>query len=85
MQALDISQTRASRNLSILYEAGFLKQRKEGLWVLYAIDTKGLTKKDKKYLDFIVQAVSNALEDNKTAKADIARLEKASKLNPACA
>ncbi|MFC1995383.1 ArsR/SmtB family transcription factor [Chloroflexota bacterium] len=31
MQALDISQTRASRNLAALYEAGFLKLRKDGL------------------------------------------------------
>jgi ArsR family transcriptional regulator len=31
MQALEISQTRASRNLSMLYDAGFLKMRKEGL------------------------------------------------------
>ena len=38
MQALDISQTRASRNLSILYDAGFLVLKKEGLWSLYSID-----------------------------------------------
>jgi ArsR family transcriptional regulator, arsenate/arsenite/antimonite-responsive transcriptional repressor len=85
MQTLDISQTRASRNLSILYEAGFLKQRKEGLWTLYAIDRESLNKKDKKYLDYIVQAVSNALADNKTAKSDIARLEKAKRVCSPCA
>jgi len=34
MQALDISQTRASRNLAALRDAGFLKLRKEGLWSL---------------------------------------------------
>ena len=38
MQALDISQTRASRNLGALYDAGFLRQRKEGLWSLYSIN-----------------------------------------------
>ena len=85
MQALDISQTRASRNLSILYEAGFLKLRKEGQWKYYAVDRENLAKKNKKYLDFIVEAVSNALRDNKTAESDIARLEKAKKLNPSCA
>jgi len=42
MQALDISQTRASRNLSALYNAGFLRLRKEGLWSLYSIDTEGM-------------------------------------------
>jgi ArsR family transcriptional regulator len=30
--SLDISQTRAFRNLSALYHAGFLKVRKDGLW-----------------------------------------------------
>ncbi len=42
MQALDISQTRASRNLGILHDAGFLKMRKEGLWALYSIDRDGM-------------------------------------------
>jgi ArsR family transcriptional regulator len=37
MQALDISQTRASRNLQILYEAGMLRHWKEGLWSHYGI------------------------------------------------
>ena len=44
MQALDISQTRASRNLAALLDAGFLKLRRDGLWALYSIDkesTKG--------------------------------------------
>ncbi|MDD4924389.1 MAG: metalloregulator ArsR/SmtB family transcription factor [Dehalococcoidales bacterium] len=85
MQALEISQTRASRNLSILYDAGFLNQRKEGLWTYYAVDREKLAEKDNNYLDFLVQAVSNTLADDKTAKSDIARLEKSRKLNPSCA
>ncbi len=44
MQALDISQTRASRNLSALYDAGFLKLRKDGLWSLYSIDDEFLAR-----------------------------------------
>jgi ArsR family transcriptional regulator len=31
MQALDISQSRASRNLGILHDAGFIKARRDGL------------------------------------------------------
>jgi ArsR family transcriptional regulator len=84
MQALDISQTRASRNLAIIYDAGFLKQRKEGLWTLYSIDREGINKKNKKYLDYIIQAISSALENNKAARADIARLEKAERVCPVC-
>jgi ArsR family transcriptional regulator, arsenate/arsenite/antimonite-responsive transcriptional repressor len=85
MQALDISQTRASRNLSILYEAGFLKLRKEGLWTHYAIDRDNLTKNNKNYLDLTVQAVHKALADDKKARADIARLAKAKKVCSPCA
>ena len=31
MQALDISQSRASRNLGMLEDAGFVKSRRDGL------------------------------------------------------
>ena len=38
MQALDISQSRASRNLGILANAGFIKSSRDGLWTAYSID-----------------------------------------------
>jgi len=38
MQALDISQSRASRNLGMLEDAGFVKSRRDGLWIVYSID-----------------------------------------------
>ena len=38
MQALGISQSRASRNLGILEDAGFVKSRREGLWIIYSTD-----------------------------------------------
>ena len=38
MQALDISQSRTSRNLGALYGAGFLKVRRDGTWMLYSMD-----------------------------------------------
>ena len=38
MQALDISQSRASRNLGILQDAGFLKARRDGAWIVYSVD-----------------------------------------------
>ncbi len=37
MQVLGISQTRASRNLKILEEAGFLQARRDGTWVYYSL------------------------------------------------
>lgn len=39
--ALGISQTKASRHLSILRRAGLLKSRREGLWVYYTLKDPG--------------------------------------------
>jgi ArsR family transcriptional regulator len=78
MQALVISQARASRNLSALYNAGFLKLRREGLWALYSIDREGL---GEYYLDMI-EAVKKALEGNEIALKDIERLQTAERVGP---
>jgi len=81
IQALDISQTRASRNLGILYDAGFLKLRKEGLWSLYSIN-----KEDKPtYLPEIIEAIKKGLKGNRVAVQDRARLKNAERVGPACA
>jgi ArsR family transcriptional regulator len=80
MQALEISQTRASRNLSALYNAGFLKLRKDGLWSLYSIDQEGM----KDYFYTIVNAVKTGLEENPTVELDKKRLKKAKRVGPAC-
>lgn len=81
MQALDISQTRASRNLAALLDAGFLKLRKDGLWSLYSIDREGM----KGYLNDLVQAVIKALEGNPAVVLDRERLKKADRVGPGCA
>ena len=80
MQALDISQTRASRNLAALYNAGFLKLRKDGLWSLYSIDEEGMSD----YLTDMVQAVTKSLKMNKIAALDRERLKKAERIGPGC-
>ena len=79
MQALDISQTRASRNLSALYDAGFLKLRKDGLWSLYSIDREGM----EEYYSDLVDAARKALEGNKLVDADRERLRKVERVGPA--
>ncbi len=79
MQALEISPTRASRNLTMLYDAGFLKMRKEGLWSLYSLD-----KEMPGYLMKLVEAVGLALTDNKIALEDRERLKTASRTGTAC-
>jgi ArsR family transcriptional regulator len=78
MQALEISQTRASRNLSALYDAGFLKLRKDGLWSLYSIDREGM----KEHFHDVVEAVMKGLEGNKEAVMDRERLRKAERVGP---
>ena len=80
MQALDVSQTRASRNLSALYDAGFLKLRKEGLWSIYSIDREGM----KEYYTELVEAVRKALQKNKVVSLDRERLRKAKRVGPGC-
>jgi ArsR family transcriptional regulator len=81
MQALDISQTRASRNLAALYDAGFLKLKKDGLWSLYSIDRDGM----QEYLSDLVQVVTKALEGDKEVGLDRERLKKAERVGPGCA
>jgi ArsR family transcriptional regulator len=79
MQALEISQSKASRHLSALYDAGFLKFRKEGLWSLYAIDC-GM----EAYLSDMVSAARKSLIDNREAKMDRERLKTTKRTGTVC-
>ena len=76
MQVLDISQTRASRNLNLLYNAGFLKVRREGLWAYYSIDKASL----KDYLSLLLNAVECGLSRNDLASLDREHLKEARRL-----
>jgi ArsR family transcriptional regulator len=71
MQALEISQTRASRNLSLLYDVGFLKLKKEGFWSLYSINWDGMD------LDInnILEATHKAFAGDKQMEMDLDRLK----------
>ena len=80
MQALEISQTRASRNLAVLYDAGFLVLRREGAWALYSVDRGGM----EPCMNILVRAVKEALEDDETARLDLSRLLKAERIGPGC-
>ena len=65
VQALGISQSKASRALAALYDAGFIKFRKEGLWSLYSLD-----KSRPAYLEKMVEAAKLALATDKSVIAD---------------
>ena len=76
MQALEISQTRASRNLGALYNAGLLNLKREGPWVLYSVDSKGLGG----HSADLLSALRSMLKDDRIAKEDVARLRQAKRL-----
>ncbi len=80
MQALEISQSKASRGLSALYDAGFLKLKKEGLWSLYSIDEDSISS----YQSHLVEAAREALKKDKNAALDKERLRKAERVGPNC-
>jgi len=80
MQAMEISQSKASRVLSALYNVGLLKLRKEGRWALYSIDTEP----EQTYVNEILKGIRSALTSNKVTQEDIERLKKAERIGPAC-
>ena len=80
MQALEISQSKASRILSTLYSVGFLKLRKDGLWSLYSFDWEGMGA----HLKEIVEATRRAFENNKQMEIDRERLKTAERVGPSC-
>lgn len=80
VQALQISPTRASRNINALYEAGFLELRRDGVWAVYSIDTDSL---DKHCID-LINTIREALRNNKIAREDRERLRSAQRIGPQC-
>jgi ArsR family transcriptional regulator, arsenate/arsenite/antimonite-responsive transcriptional repressor len=79
MQALDISQSKASRALTALYDVGFLKLRKEGLWSLYSLDDE-----NSEYIKKLVAAIESKLANNKIVMADRTRLKTATRTGLIC-
>ena len=80
MQALQISQTRASRNLKILDDAGFLNMRTDGLYTLYSLreaDADGFHAE-------LISAVKKELKTNKEAQKDVLRLKRSKRVGPGC-
>ncbi len=78
MQTLQISQARASRSLSALYDAGYLKLTRYGLWSSYTID-RGILKE---YSVDLLEGVRKALEVDETALLDRRRLRRGKRLGP---
>lgn len=79
-QALEISQSKASRGLTALYDAGFLQQRKDGLWSLYSMDKAINTD----YRGQLVAAVQESGRQNPQMAEDRERLQQAIRTSPRC-
>ena len=80
MQALDISQSRASRNLGILQDAGFLKARRDGAWIVYSVDWK----QDNHYTTSLAGLLRNSPASNEIFAQDRERLKHAVRTGPGC-
>jgi ArsR family transcriptional regulator len=81
MQALELSQSRTSRILSALRDAGILRARKDGRWSLYSIDREEMGD----HLSYVVEAVAKALEGNPDAALDRERLKQVKRVGPSYA
>jgi ArsR family transcriptional regulator len=80
MQALEISQTRASRNLKILDDAGFLDMRNNGLYTFYSIRDNTV---DGFYAE-LLKALKKEMQANEMAKKDVLRLDQSKRVGPGC-
>ncbi|RPJ61423.1 MAG: ArsR family transcriptional regulator [Dehalococcoidia bacterium] len=80
IQVLGISQPRVSHHLSILYNAGLLKMRRQGLFALYSIDWESMDE----YAVDLVNAVHKGLDGNNIAADDLKKLAVAERILPEC-
>ncbi len=80
MQALGISQSRASRNLGILHDAGFLKARGDGTWMLYSVDWETANR----YATSLAKLLKDFLVSNEVMEKDKERLKQAKRVGPGC-
>jgi len=76
MQALDISQTRTSRNLGILKDAGFVTDRREGVWIYYSISDRKINE----YHSELIKLLSKWLNEEEVVQKDKKRLKRVMKL-----
>ena len=80
MQALDISQTRASRNLGILQNAGFLKTRRDGPWTVYSIDRETANQ----HAGSLARLLEESPVSSDLLAKDRERLKNAKRVGPGC-
>ena len=77
MQALNMTQSRISRNLGILKNAGFVKDRRDGLWVHYSLNYEDAPT----HIQQLLRIVKESSNDDKNVIKDLAELAKAKRLS----
>lgn len=80
MQALEISQSRASRNLGILEDAGFLTARREGAWVLYSLSERS----ENRFAAALTSLFREFLGGSEILARDRERLSHSVRVGPGC-
>ncbi len=80
MQALDISQSRASRNLGILQDAGFLTARRDGAWIVYSLDWQTANR----YAASLANLLKDSPVSGEALAQDKERLKHAKRIGPGC-
>jgi len=80
MQALDISQSRASRNLGVLYDAGLVDSKRDGVWTIYFISREAT----QEFVQQLVEIVNAGLKNNPQSLIDIERLRSAERCGASC-
>jgi len=78
MQALNISQSRASRNLGILQETGLLKAQRDGVWIVYSVDWQTANR----YAAFLAKLLKDSPISNEILDRDKERLKHAKRTGP---
>ncbi len=80
MQALNISQSRASRNLGILQSAGFLKAKRDGTWIIYSVDWQAANH----HAISLTKLLKNSPLSDEVMTRDRERLKCAVRIGPGC-
>jgi ArsR family transcriptional regulator, arsenate/arsenite/antimonite-responsive transcriptional repressor len=81
MLVMGISQSKASRICSALYDTGLLHLQREGRWARYSINSESA----KGFVGDILTGIKKSLADNPAAQADLDRLREVEKMMLNCA
>jgi ArsR family transcriptional regulator len=77
MQVLEMTQSRVSRNLGVLKEAGLVKDRRDGTWAFYSLDRKSFNQ----YAAPMLGLLDVWLNEEEIVKKDREKLKKAVRLS----